>query len=263
MDAKTLTFQGRKLKVVFLTVVGSVLHKLDFEGSDTDYKGVFVWDKEFHADLNENYDVLNNKTWKKVGVTKEDWQDFLDQFNKAFNLEVQFGDDLDLFEDKKFFLSSLKNDFNYLDMLWSNKVTFLAKQFQNVLDNREHFLDFDNAKSRFFGMASGSLKEGSKENREQRKRNKDLAKSLQFLYSLDELLTYKTYSTYLRNEDNRNEVLSVKKGERDLEFVNNKFKELETNLLDRLETNPSLLNEKSYNKEVLNKVLVDLVLSTH
>ena len=110
MDAKTLTFQGRKLKVVFLTVVGSVLHKLDFEGSDIDYKGVFVWDKEFHSDLFENHDVLNNKTWKKVGVTKDDWQDFLDQFNKAFNLKVQFDDDLDLFEDKKSLLAiEIKN----------------------------------------------------------------------------------------------------------------------------------------------------------
>jgi predicted nucleotidyltransferase len=200
----TFTVNNKKLTLHFLTVVGSTLHNLNGLNSDVDVKGVFTWDNEELLGLNEPADTLDKKNMSEN-----------DRFELMSELEVRFGrkfdDDLDLFEAKKFFKNAMKSDPNMLDMLWANEVSgmvlFCSNEFKKVLDNRMLFLNFELAKKRFLGMSFNTFKLGSKENN---KNNfKDLAKSLQSLFSFKNLVENKEFSPRLK-ESQRREVLAVK-----------------------------------------------------
>ena len=200
----TFTVNNKKLTLHFLTVVGSTLHNLNGLNSDVDVKGVFTWDNEELLGLNEPADTLDKKNMSEN-----------DRFELMSELEGRFGrkfdDDLDLFEAKKFFKNAMKSDPNMLDMLWANEVSgmvlFCSNEFKKVLDNRMLFLNFELAKKRFLGMSFNTFKLGSKENN---KNNfKDLAKSLQSLFSFKNLVENKEFSPRLK-ESQRREVLAVK-----------------------------------------------------
>ena len=232
----TFTLGGRKLKLLFLTVVGSTLHQLNLNNSDLDLKGVFVWDLDTSFSMNDNQVNLSKKN-----VLKDDWTKFTQDLNTSFNLNLKDNDsthsghklsemDLELFEVKEFFKLSLKNDSNMLDMLFSNlKHVHVEDSFNNVLKNRDLFLNLEFAKSRFLGMSSNCLKNAEKNNL----LVKDMAKSLQMLHSLLFFLQNNTFSPVLNNDD-REEVLKVKNGDVPFEEVKLRYNELDLMVQDKL-----------------------------
>ena len=85
MNAKTFEFEGKKLKLHFLTVVGSTLHQLNLDNSDVDVKGVFVWEREALSGLDLPQDTLEYKN-----TSKESWKAILEQVNKEFDFEQNY-----------------------------------------------------------------------------------------------------------------------------------------------------------------------------
>ena len=150
-------------------------------------------------------------------------------------------------------------------MLFSTKEhLFLSDSFKPVLDNKNLFLNMKQAEVRFSGMARGALfeakrlfKRDNKTSKEANDLNKNMAKSLQFLFSLDNLLNTQTHSPVLP-EKQRLEVLNVKKGNVSFEKVLERHAEL-TLVLEKTLSNTKVL-EKTEDRETLNKVLSKLVL---
>jgi len=69
-----LTVNGKGLTLHFLTVVGSKLHNLSGEKSDTDVKGVFTWDQDVVNGLVRPAEQLDNKN-----MSKEDRAELMSQ----------------------------------------------------------------------------------------------------------------------------------------------------------------------------------------
>jgi len=217
-NAKTFKLGNKTLHLLSLTTVGSKLHNLVLNNSDTDLKGVFVWSFE------DNF--LDNEFKKSLSYSntdKKEWKLFVADLNKELNLNLKDDDDLSLFELREFTRLSLKNDMNMLDMLFSTNDVFTTPEFKLLKSLKMSFLDASQAKSRFFGMSANCLSNFKKNN----KRVKDAAKSLQMLLSLEQLLNTLNYSPSLLNDKDRLLVLSVKNGDKDLDFVLDKFKELD------------------------------------
>jgi len=248
MNSKRFEYACMGFTVHMLTVVGSTLHNLKLDGSDVDMKGVFVWDKEVLFGLDKPQDTLEYKN-----TDEKEWSKLVKELNKSFNLKLEDEDDFTLFEAKKFTLSALKNDSNMLDMLWSKPFYTTGLFKKNFLDNRKLFLNSEMAKSRFRGMSQNCLKLGKKLNKP-----KDLAKSLQMLYSLEFLLKNKDFNPVLE-ENKRLEVLEVKKGLVSSEKVEQKYTQLNEKV--------DFLYEKTKpfesDKKLVNSLLVDLVLNYH
>jgi predicted nucleotidyltransferase len=262
-NTKTFTLGNKKLHLVFLTTVGSTLHQLNLSNSDLDLKGVFVWDKTATSGLETMPDSLDFKR-----TLKDEWADLMSQLNDEFNLNLSPDDDVELFEARKFFLTALKNDFNMLDMLFSSLTpVFLADVFQETLEKKEDFLDMKSAEVRFSGMAKSALHEAKKLSKKEEKTpkmqndlKKSLAKSLQFVFSLNNLFLNQVHSPVLP-DDERKFVLNVKKGNVSLEDVAKKQVELFEEL-EKTKLNKNLLLKTS-NRDSLNTVLQNLNLSVN
>ena len=199
----TLTVNGNKLTLHYLTVVGSTLHGLHGVDSDTDVKGVFTWEQDVQMGLSDAPEQLDKS------MNKEDRADLMKQLSENFGRE--FDNDLDLFEAKKFFKNAMKTDPNMLDMLNADKVQgmvmYCTREFKAVLDNRHLFLNYELAHKRFTGMSFNCLKLGKKENN--KNKFKDLAKSLQSLFSFWNLVKNGSFNPRL-NETQTLTVLDVK-----------------------------------------------------
>lgn len=259
-NAKTLTLGNKKMHLLLLTTVGSKLHKLELDNSDTDLKAVFVWDSSSLFNLEGVSDTLDaNK------CDKDEWKDLMNQLNKEFNLDLEDDDDVAFFEAKKFFLTCMKNDSNVLDMLFSaDRPVFCADSFEEVFLNRNLFLDKAQAFDRFTGMAKSSMHEArklfmlEKRNEKQEKDlNKRLAKSLHFLHSFENFLKSGTHNPVLKDHQ-RLEVLEVKKGNVSFELVLPRFNELLNRVFDR---KPQQKERSSETVFKLNKLLLELNLS--
>ena len=261
-NAKTFTLGDKKLHLLFLTKVGSTLHKLNLSNSDLDLKGVFLWDKDLTLGLNPPQDTLDSKNTNRF-----QWANLMEQLNQEFNLNLELDDDLDLFEARKFFNTALKNDFNMFDMLFSDLTpVFSTNSFKEVLNNKKSFLNMKFAKSRFQGMSKTSLNDAKKLNKKENKTNKQnnlffktMAKSLQFLFSLENLLLEQTFNPVLK-ENQRLEVLEVKKGLKSFEEVEKRFNFLDENLKSLFENED--LMKKNSDLLLVNNLLVDLTNNT-
>lgn len=262
MNAKTFTLGNKKLHLLFLTTVGSQLHNLNLSHSDVDLKGVFVWDLTSSCSLDTLSDTVEFKN-----TDLDEWTDFVNQLNNSLNLNLSVDDDLVLFEVKKFFLTSMKNDFNMFDMLFADKKhhVFNTDSFQKVLDNKLLFLNSELANLRFGSMAHSSLNKNAKKlyntpnktEKQEKDLHKNLAKSLQFLFSLDNLLHSKTYSPVLP-EEQRLEVLEVKKGNSNFENVSKRYRELK----EAFDANFNNMEQfDNQDKDKLNQLLVDLTMN--
>jgi len=252
-----LEVNGKRLKLHYLTVVGSTLHGLNSPDSDVDVKGVFTWKQEDYLGLEEPLEVLDNKN-----MSKEDRFELMQQLEERFMRK--FDDDLDLLEAKKFFKMAQKSDPTMLDMLYSSKVSdgsmvlFCSPEFKDVLNNRDLFLNYELSKKRFLGMSFNCLKLGRKE--ANKNRFKDLAKSLQTLFSFKNLVEEREFHPRL-NTNQHKEVLDVKNNHLELDFHSfvkmverrRSLLEEECNQLDLpLESKTQKEKNKSLNASLLN-----------
>lgn len=244
---KKFTYNGLNLTLQFFSVVGSTLHGLNTKKSDVDYKAVFTWDKEVMFGMKPYLSQLN-----KDNTTKEEWCDLLSQLNKEFNLNLQENEDLVLFSAKEFFELSYKNDSNMFDMLYASDefVLYETKEFVEVKNNKEKFLNLYTAYNRYFGMSHSYLKFANKgENT-----NKNLAKALQMLYSLELLLNEKKHY-YRLPEELTQQLLKVRNGETSFEEANEKY-DLLKNKLDSYDYDKT--NTKNDYYDFMNNLLVNL-----
>lgn len=237
-----LELNGRGFTLHFLSVVGSKLHRLDNKDSDTDLKGVLSWDNDVKNSLKAYDETLDNKN-----MSKEDRLELTKVLNEGLGLNLSPEDDFDLFESRYFFLTAMKNDSNMFDMLSSNMVLYETEEFKNVRANRNLFNNFEYAKKRFLGMSFNTFKLGSKVGGSP----KDLAKSLQALYSFRDFVNTGSYNHLLQPLD-RLLVKSVKEGNKTVQEVNSLREELE------LECNAIVLPEHVDNTKKLNELLLTL-----
>ena len=261
---KTLNIGKKKIHIHFLTIVGSSLHGLKTKESDLDIKGVFVWGKEELNGLEDVTETLSHKN-----TLKSDWSDLMKQINNEFNLNLEDNDDLDLFEAKKFMKTTLKNDFNMFDMIFSKlKPIFITDEFKKTLDKKEYFIDMKKANQRFNGMSNScviNFKKLGRLSERTAKQDKDLlknmAKSLQFLFSLKNLFESGTFNTNLYKEQQK-EVLSIKNGNKSQKEVEKRHKELQEEVEDIYLSDKNRLDKFISNRIVINKLLVELNLNS-
>jgi hypothetical protein len=177
------------------------------------------------------------------------------------NLDFNLEDDITFMEVNKFFLKALLNDLNLLDLLHAEKVFFVSEEFQPVLDNKELFLNFKRAYFKFRGLANGAYKEARRrlKNGDKRGYYKDLARTVHSLFLLEEFLTFKTYSSKLRNNDNLEYLKKIRLGEISEEEVlflrEKKLKDLELfkdSLVDK-EHDFVTLNKLSFNCNLISE----------
>ena len=95
---KNFTYDGMKLKLKFLSVVGSTLQGVNTNDSDLDLKGVFTWDNDLYFNLNQLQNSL-----ERTNTNKDEWNNLLKQLNQEFDLNLTENDDLVLYEAKTFF----------------------------------------------------------------------------------------------------------------------------------------------------------------
>lgn len=209
---KHFTVDGKGFTLHYLCVVGSKLHGVSNENSDTDLKGVFTYDRELLFGLNSL-----QETFEKSNVKKDAWELFVKELNEELNVELSFEDDVVLFESKKFALTALKSELNMLDMLSSDMVLLESEKFSELRKNSKSFLDFELARKRFVGFSHNALKVF-----ERSKRSKDLAKTLHTLFLFKQLLKNKTYSPKMENKEEQELVVNTRNGLVSEEFVRNK-----------------------------------------
>lgn len=242
LKTKHFSVDGKGFTLHYLCVVGSKLHGVSNENSDTDLKGVFTYDRELLFGLNNLQETL-----EKNNVKKESWELLVNELNNSFNLNLSFDDDVVLFESKKFATTALKSELNMLDMLMSDMVVFESREFSDLKYNAESFLDFELARKRFVGFSHNVLKVF-----ERSKRPKDLAKTLHSLFLLKQLLKNKVYSPKMFNEDERNLVVNTRNGLVSEEFVRDKQVQL-LNDLSFME-----MPKSKQNFELVNNLVVRL-----
>jgi len=196
---------NRIINIHYLAIVGSTLHGINTENSDTDIKGVFDWDLKELLKMKKPQESID-----KNNTLKEDWIDFIKQISKAFNLKEEDIDDLVLFESKKFFENIIKNELNFLDLIHSNKMLLIENKFKEIKDKKYLFYDIERAKHKFLGMHKKYLKEYSK-TKDLSKKYKNLGRSLHVLWLIEDFMIYKKYSPRLN--DSKIEVIkSIRNG---------------------------------------------------
>lgn len=242
LKSKHFTVDGKGFTLHYLCVVGSKLHGVSNENSDTDLKGVFTYDRELLFGLNQLQETV-----EKSNVKKESWDLFVKELNQELQLELNSEDDVVLFESKKFAVTALKSELNMLDMLSSDMVLLESEEFSELRKNAESFLDFELARKRFVGFSHNALKVF-----ERSKRPKDLAKTLHTLFLFKQLLKNKVYSPKMENQEEQKLVVDTRNGLVTEEFVRNK----QVELLEEL----SLLNMpmSTQNFELVNNLVVRL-----
>lgn len=115
-------------KVIFRTVVGSHAYGTNIEGSDIDYKGVFV---------QEPMDILVNGVIKQINVTDDEVYYEISRFLELLN----------------------SNNPTILEMLFVDEkfIDVLEDEFKDVLDNRLKFIT-KKAKFSFAGYSASQIK---------------------------------------------------------------------------------------------------------
>lgn len=242
----------RTVLVHFLVVVGSKLHGLENENSDTDLKGVFTWSKN---DLTSVQGQSLQDSLEKTNLKEEVFLDLKEQVNTYFNLGLTEKDDFVLFEARKFVLTATKSDLNLLDMLFASGefVVFETVDFNALrFHGRKTLLDFTSAKSRFKGMADNTFR------RYQSKPHlyKDLARAFHSLFVVKDLLQTGTYNSRLTG-DNKYFVMDLKNNRFDFtaEELEAKFNELMNDVV-----NTEVPENEDFDVNKSNKFLTPLFL---
>lgn len=233
---KNFTYDGMKLKLKFLSVVGSTLQGVNTKDSDVDYKGVFTWDNDLFFGLKTLQSSLDKNNTKK-----DEWNNLLLQLNKEFNLNLNENDDVVFYSAQEFVDLSFKNDSNMLDMLYSQNdfVLYETNGFKLLRENKDKFLNLFMAFKRLLGMSQTYFNLATKGVNV----HKHYSKSLQMLYSLKLLLLDNTYYCQLPL-DMRLYLLDLRRGD----YFLDEYLELHSDLKNEL-------NEMKFDKEYNSRVL--------
>lgn len=148
-------FNNKKYRLIVLNVSGSRLYGNSTETSDYDYRGVFIADASMHISLNENVEQLGGQTGK--GASGEQLcQALLDA-----GIDIEFTDDIVLYELRRFIDLSLDANPNILDILCHDYKSaaniYINDLGKILLDNKDLFIS-KKLKHTFSGYAFAQLK---------------------------------------------------------------------------------------------------------
>lgn len=242
LKSKHFTVDGKGVTLHYLCVVGSKLHGVANESSDTDLKGVFTYDNEVLFGLRPL-----QETFEKGTLNKDNWEQLVNDLNKELQLDLTLEDDVVLFESKKFAVNALKSELNMLDMLTSNLVVVESKQFNELRKNAHLFLDFEQARKRFLGLSNNVAKIYLKSHKK-----KDLAKTVHSLFLFKQLVVNKKYNPRVENQDEFMFVVDTRNGLKSDEEVFKKQDELFSEL------NELVLPESTQDFDAVNDLVVGL-----
>ena len=126
--------------LILTALTGSRSYKLDVEGSDADYKGIFIAPKEYYLGL-KNIEQKDSGWLTEVGQEK---------FNYLTNKDTV------CFELKKFLKLASNCNPNIIELLFQDNYLFKTHLGQKLIDNRHLFLS-KRAKHSFGGYAKHEL----------------------------------------------------------------------------------------------------------
>lgn len=114
-------------RLILLTLVGSRCYGTDIEGSDYDYKGICIANKDFYLGLNN-----------KPLILEEENQIFND--GEPCVYPVLNNSDTVIYELSKFIGLLLTNNPNSFDLLWAPSYVYLHPIAQELVNNRSKFI---------------------------------------------------------------------------------------------------------------------------
>ena len=149
-------FNKTEYQLIVLNVAGSRLYGNSTEASDYDYRGVFIANPSMHLSLNETVEQLGGKTGK--GASGEQ----LCQALLNAGCDIEFTDDIVLYELKRFISLALDANPNILDSLcfdYNNPETciYIDDLGKELLDSKDLFMS-KKLKHTFSGYAFAQLK---------------------------------------------------------------------------------------------------------
>lgn len=114
-------------RLILLTLVGSRCYGTDVEGSDYDYKGICIANKDFYLGLNNKPLILEEKNQ----TFKEDEPCIYPILNNS---------DTVVYELSKFIGLLVSNNPNSFDLLWAPSYVYLHPIAQELVNNRLKFI---------------------------------------------------------------------------------------------------------------------------
>lgn len=114
-------------RLILLTLVGSRCYGTDIEGSDYDYKGICIANKDFYLGLNN-----------KLLILEEENQIFND--GEPCVYPVLNNSDTIIYELSKFIGLLVSNNPNSFDLLWAPSYVYLHPIAQELVNNRSKFI---------------------------------------------------------------------------------------------------------------------------
>ena len=145
---KIFEWKGVKYQLILLNLAGSRFYNTQYEKgehpfdkeyvSDYDFRGVFIASNKDKTSLSKNY-------VKEIQPDKEDLvgrEIIISQINKLLNLNIDITEDISLYEVEKFLNTSIDNNPNIMDMLWSDNesIYYQSEEMKLILENKKLFL---------------------------------------------------------------------------------------------------------------------------
>lgn len=239
MDRKTV-----ENNLILVALTGSKAYGLNIEGSDTDYRGIFIAPQQY-----------------QLGLTT------IEQKDSGWMLEEGTGyfpyltnKDTCCFELKKYLRLALNCNPNILEILYCKKYKYINAWGQELINNKHLFLS-KKAKTSYSGYAKSELRkmqnpDNAKFNAEVGYNTKKGAHVIRLLSMGLEILEQETVIVDRRDAGDREELLAIRNGEAPLKDILSKAEDLQ-NKLDSCYVKSNLPKNPDFNK--VNELCIKLV----
>jgi predicted nucleotidyltransferase len=144
---KIFKWKGIEYQLILLNLAGSRFYNTHYEKgehpfdkeyiSDNDYRGIFIASNKNKTSLSKNY-VTEIQPAKDDLIGREN---LISQINQLLNLNIKLDEDISLYEVEKFLNSSIDNNPNIMDVLWSDKesIYYKSEEFDLIFKNKKLF----------------------------------------------------------------------------------------------------------------------------
>jgi hypothetical protein len=161
---KIFKWKGKEYQLILLNLAGSRFYNTHYEKgehpfdkeyvSDSDYRGIFIASQKDKLSLTKDY--VN-----EIQPAKDDLKsraEIISQINTLLNMNIPLDEDITLYEVEKFLKTSIENNPNIMDVLWSDNdsIFFKSKEAEIILNNKKLFTS-QKIKDSFSGYALSQL----------------------------------------------------------------------------------------------------------
>jgi len=233
-----------------IAIVGSSAQKLKTKKSDIDMNIIFSYYLKDRESLNFN----GRKNISSKTIVNKD--EVLTKIKKYLNLNYEL-EDVMFFESSDFCSLLLKNDPNILDSVQPKNVIYKTNQFDSLIKSRSLFFSKKQLSDRIIGMSTSLIKRDYKNfkiKKDEYRKNKSISRALFNLYILKQSLSSGKYISYLKNENEQNEILEIRKGNFNENELLLKIEEL------KKELKSINIKSKTFNFEKIDKLVIRLSL---